>query len=79
MGQVILKAESHTRHTLLFPWMTVCGLVTDEQAVETDATCNCGRCAKGKEWDMVLSYSNGFGALVEKVAREASDGLSTCS
>ena len=67
------RPDSETLHDLIFPWMTRCGLVSDEQSKQEEGEPNCAKCAGAPALDRILYYEAGFGATVRCVARDLVD------
>lgn len=67
------RPDSETLHDLIFPWMTRCGLVSDEQSKQEEGEPNCSKCSGAPLLDRILYYEVGFGVTVRCITREFVD------
>ena len=58
------RPNSETLHELIFPWLTKCGHVADEQSSTEEGKPTCARCAQIPGYDFVYNFDFGFGATV---------------
>jgi hypothetical protein len=75
-GEVIrYRPNSETLHEALFPWLTRCGLVTNEESKTEEGVPNCSKCNLASPIDFSLYFENGFGATVACYNRQLIDDV----
>lgn len=69
------RPNSETLHELIFPWLTKCGHVADDESSTEDGEATCARCAQVPGYDFVFNFDTGFGATVRCFNKDLIDGV----